>query len=58
MATISKQNTFSFASIGIDIGKEVFHLVGFDPDPNQTGRTIKWTTNKSFQKAAKKLKVV
>ena len=32
MATISKQNTFSFASIGIDIGKEVFHLVGFDPD--------------------------
>jgi len=30
MATISKPNTISFTSIGIDIGKEVFHLVGFD----------------------------
>mgnify|MGYP003973091099 CR=1 FL=1 len=32
MATISKPNTISFTSIGIDIGKEVFHLVGFDTD--------------------------
>ena len=32
MATTSKQNTVALASVGIDIGKEVFHLVGFDPD--------------------------
>lgn len=32
MATTSKQNTFKLASVGIDIGKEVFHLVGFDLD--------------------------
>ena len=32
MATTSKRNTFALASLGIDIGKEVFHLVGFDPD--------------------------
>jgi len=32
MATTSKQNTFALASVGIDIGKEVFHLVGFDLD--------------------------
>jgi transposase len=25
-------HTFALASLGIDIGKEVFHLVGFDPD--------------------------
>jgi len=30
MATTSRQKTLSFASIGIDIGKDVFHLVGFD----------------------------
>ena len=30
MATTSKQNTVALASVGIDIGKEVFHLVGFD----------------------------
>jgi hypothetical protein len=30
MATTSKQKTVTFASVGIDIGKEVFHLVGFD----------------------------
>ena len=32
MATTSKQKTFALASLGIDIGKEVFHLVGFDSD--------------------------
>jgi hypothetical protein len=32
MATTSRQNDFALASVGIDIGKEVFHLVGFDPD--------------------------
>ena len=32
MASTSKYDTRTFASIGIDIGKEVFHLVGFDPD--------------------------
>jgi len=32
MAPTSKQNTFALASVGIDIGKEVFHLVGFDTD--------------------------
>jgi len=32
MTTTSKPNTISFTSIGIDIGKEVFHLVGFDAD--------------------------
>lgn len=30
MASTSKQNTSALASVGIDIGKEVFHLVGFD----------------------------
>jgi transposase len=30
MATTSKQNDFILASVGIDIGKEVFHLVGFN----------------------------
>jgi transposase len=32
MAITSKQNIFALASVGIDIGKEVFHLVGFDLD--------------------------
>ncbi len=32
MATTSKQNTFALSSIGIDIGKDVFHLVGFNPE--------------------------
>ena len=32
MTTISKHNTITFASVGIDIGKEVFHLVGFSTD--------------------------
>ena len=32
MATAPRQNTSAFASIGIDIGKEVFHLVGFNID--------------------------
>ena len=32
MATTSKRNTVTFASVGIDIGKEVFHLVGFSTD--------------------------
>lgn len=32
MATTSKRNTVTLASVGIDIGKEVFHLVGFDTD--------------------------
>ncbi len=30
MAITSKQNNVALASVGIDIGKEVFHLVGFD----------------------------
>jgi transposase len=30
-------------SVGIDIGKDVFHLVGFDPDGNVVVRKkIKW----------------
>ena len=32
MATKSQRNVPSLSSIGIDIGKDVFHLVGFDPD--------------------------
>jgi len=32
MTPTSKQNNFPLASVGIDIGKEVFHLVGFDLD--------------------------
>ena len=32
MATTSKRNTVTLASVGLDIGKEVFHLVGFDTD--------------------------
>lgn len=32
MAPTSKRNPFALASVGIDIGKEVFHLVGFDLD--------------------------
>jgi len=36
MTTSSQQNDFALASvgIGIDIGKDVFHLVGFDLDGN------------------------
>ena len=30
MAQSSEQNTRTLASIGIDIGKDVFHIVGFD----------------------------
>jgi transposase len=30
MATTLKQNNFVLSSVGIDIGKDVFHLVGFD----------------------------
>jgi transposase len=32
MATTSKQTILALASVGIDIGKDVFHIVGFDPD--------------------------
>jgi transposase len=32
MAPKSTHNTHTFASVGIDIGKEVFHIVGFDAD--------------------------
>lgn len=34
MATASKQNSFALTSVGIDIGKGVFHLVGFGADGN------------------------
>ena len=32
MAITSKQSVSALACVGIDIGKDVFHLVGFDPD--------------------------
>ena len=32
MANTSTQNTPTFTSIGIDIGKDIFHFVGFDTD--------------------------
>src|SRR5210317_233480 len=32
MTISSRDQEFSFASIGIDIGKDVFHIVGFDPE--------------------------
>ena len=32
MTQSSQQNILTLASIGIDIGKEVFHIVGFDLD--------------------------
>ncbi len=32
MAITSKQNVSALASVGIDIGKNVFHIVGFDTD--------------------------
>ena len=32
MATKSHQKVPELASVGIDIGKDVFHIVGFDPD--------------------------
>ncbi len=32
MATSSDEAMAAFASIGIDIGKDVFHIIGFDPD--------------------------
>jgi len=32
MATKSNRNIPAVSSIGIDIGKDVFHLVGFDPN--------------------------
>lgn len=31
----------SFASIGIDIGKDVFHIVGFDAD-GRLPRSARW----------------
>ena len=34
MATTSNQTIPALSSIGIDIGKDVFHLVGFDPVGN------------------------
>lgn len=38
MASKSNRTTLAFASVGIDIGKEVFHLVGFDTDGKITLR--------------------
>jgi transposase len=32
MANSAKQQTLTLTCVGIDIGKDVFHLVGFDPD--------------------------
>jgi len=32
MATTTKHQTLELASVGLDIGKDVFHLVGFDRD--------------------------
>lgn len=32
MANTSKQSLSALASVGIDIGKNVFHIVGFDTD--------------------------
>ncbi len=32
MAITSKQNVSARASVGIDFGKNVFHIVGFDTD--------------------------
>jgi len=32
MANTAKQSPSALASVGIDIGKNVFHIVGFDPD--------------------------
>ncbi len=32
MTTTSKTNPSYLKSVGIDIGKDVFHLVGFDTD--------------------------
>ena len=32
MTSTSSSATTDFSSIGIDIGKDVFHLVGFDPE--------------------------
>ena len=34
MTPSSQHNDFALASVGIDIGKDVFHLVGFDLDGN------------------------
>ena len=38
MASKSKRTILTFASVGIDIGKEVFHLVGFNTDGKITLR--------------------
>jgi hypothetical protein len=32
MAPTSRQKPIALASVGLDIGKEIFHLVGFDLD--------------------------
>ena len=32
MTPSSQHNDFALASVGIDIGKDVFHLVGFNSD--------------------------
>ena len=44
MATTSKQTLPALASVGIDIGKDVFHIVGFDPDGKSfcVGRSNAW----------------
>ena len=38
MKTTSKSFEHDLAVVGIDIGKDVFHLVGFDPD----GKGVVW----------------
>ena len=38
MTVSSPDQDFAFTSIGIDIGKEVFHIVGFDPEGRITLR--------------------
>ena len=41
-----EDNTLTLASIGIDIGKDVFHIVGFDLDGNvalrRTSSGLRW----------------
>jgi len=42
MTTSLKHNGFTLTSVGIDIGKDVFHLVGFNSDggDHPLGRSI------------------
>ncbi len=52
MTVSSDDQDFAFTSIGVDIGKDVFHIVGFDPEGRVAlRRKIKrWALVKELEK--------